>query len=108
MDMWHQRYQNRGDESRPCWHWYGSVLWSWRGHRYPVTVTDWRPFDYISYQIETPLHLKVDQTIEMQPIENGTHMIVRYAKPSINGLIERWKSRGKIDTLTGLFRGLYS
>ena len=71
-------------------------------------MTDWRPFDYISYQIETPLHLKVDQTIKMQPIENGTHMIVRYAKPSINGLIERWKSRGKIDTLTGLFRGLYS
>lgn len=71
-------------------------------------MTDWQPFDYISYQIETPLDLKVDQTIEMQPIENGTHMIVRYAKPSINGLIERWKSRGKIDTLTGLFRGLYS
>jgi hypothetical protein len=35
-------------------------------------------------------------------------MIIRCAKPSINGLIARWKSRGKIETLTGLFRGLYS
>jgi hypothetical protein len=74
----------------------------------PVTVTDWRPFDYISHQIETPLGLKVDQTIKMQPIGNCTRMIIRCAKPSIDGLIARWKSRGKIDILTGLFPGLYA
>lgn len=74
----------------------------------PVTVSDCRPFDYISYQIETPLGLKIDQTIEMQPIGSGTRMTIRCAKPSVNGLIARWKSRGKIDTLTEIFEGLYA
>jgi hypothetical protein len=73
----------------------------------PVTVSDWHPFDYISYQIETPLGLTVDQTIEMQPIGNGTRLTIRCAKPSVDGLIARWKSRGKIDMLTDIFEGLY-
>lgn len=73
----------------------------------PVTVTDWRPFDYISYQIETPLGLMVDQTIEMQPIGSGTRLAIRCAKPSVDGFIARWKSRNKIDTLCGIFEGLY-
>lgn len=73
----------------------------------PVAVSDWRPFDYISYQIDTPLGLSVDQTIEMQPIGNGTRLTIRCAKPSVGGLIARWKSRGNIDTLTDIFKGLY-
>jgi hypothetical protein len=43
----------------------------------------------------------------MQPIGNGTRLIIRCAKPSIDGLIARWKSRGKIDTLSDIFKGLY-
>jgi hypothetical protein len=73
----------------------------------PVTVSDWRPFDYISYKIETPLGLVVDQTIEMQPIGNGTRLSIRCAKPHVDGLIARWRSRSSIDTLCGLFKGLY-
>ena len=73
----------------------------------PVTVTDWRPFDYISYQIETPLGLKVDQTIEMQPIGSGTRLTIRCAKPSVDGFIARWKSRNKIGMLCDIFEGLY-
>lgn len=74
----------------------------------PVTVSDWRPFDYISYQIETPVGLNVDQTIEMQPIGNGTRLTIRFAKPSVKGFVARWKSRGKIKMLYGIFEGLYS
>lgn len=73
----------------------------------PVTATDWRPFDYISYRIETPLGLNVDKTIEMQPIGSGTRLAIRCAKPSVDGFIARWKSRKNIDTLCGIFVGLY-
>ncbi len=73
----------------------------------PVTVSDWRPFDYISYQIETPLGLIVEQTIEMQPIGSGTRLTIRCAKPSVDGFMARMKSRGKIDALREIFEGLY-
>lgn len=73
----------------------------------PVIVSDWRPFDYISYQIETPLGLVVDQTIEMQPIGTGTRLTIRCAKPSVDGFMARLKSRGKIDALGNIFKGLY-
>jgi len=73
----------------------------------PVTVSDWRPFDYISYQIETPLGLVVDQTIEMQPIGAGTRLTIRCAKPSAGGFMARLKTRGKIDALSEIFSGLY-
>jgi hypothetical protein len=43
----------------------------------------------------------------MQPIGNGTRLTIRCAKPSVDGLIARWKSRGKIDMLTDIFEGLY-
>ena len=73
----------------------------------PVTVSDWRPFDYISFQIDTPLGFKVDQTIEMQPIGNGTRLTIRCAKPSVEGMVARWKTRNKIGALCEIFEGLY-
>ncbi len=73
----------------------------------PVTVSDWRPFDYISYQIETPLGLVVEQTIEMQPIGSGTRLTIRCAKPAVDGFLARLKSRSKIDALRDIFEGLY-
>ena len=73
----------------------------------PVKVSDWRPFDYISYQIETPLGLNVDQTIEIQPIGSGTRLTIRCAEPPVEGFISRLKSRGKIGSLSKLFEALY-
>lgn len=73
----------------------------------PVTVSDWRPFDYISYQIDTPLGFRVDQTIEMQPIGKGTRMTIRCAKQPVNGLLARWRSRNKFDALSEIFENLY-
>lgn len=73
----------------------------------PVTVSDWRPFDYISYQIDTPLGFRVDQTIEMQPIGKGTRLTIRCAKPPVDGLLARWGSRKKISALRDIFENLY-
>ena len=73
----------------------------------PVTVSDWRPFDYISFQIDTPLGFTVDQTIEMQAIGSGTRLTIRCAKPGVDGLIARWKSRNKIGKLCKIFENLY-
>lgn len=74
----------------------------------PVTVSDWHPFDYISYEIHTPLGLKVDQTIEMQGIGNGTRLAIRIADPPTPGLLSRWRHRRKVDTLREIFGELYA
>lgn len=73
----------------------------------PVTVSDWRPFDYISYQIDTPLGLVVDQTLEIQPIGNGSRLAIRFAQISVEGLMGRWKSRNKIDKIRNMLEALY-
>lgn len=73
----------------------------------PLTVSDWRPFDYFSFQIDTPLGFSVEQTIELQPIGNGTRLTIRCAKPRVDGLLARWKSRNKMGALCEIFEGLY-
>lgn len=74
----------------------------------PVEVSDWRPFDYISYEIKTPLGLKLDQTIEMQAIGSGTRLAIRIADPDVPGFLGRWRNRGKVEKLRELFQELYA
>lgn len=45
-------------------------------------IVDWRPFDYVTYHIRTPLGTVVRQMAELTPLENGgTHLSLRCAKP---------------------------
>jgi hypothetical protein len=45
-------------------------------------IVDWRPFDYVTYHIRTPLGTVVRQMAEFTPLENGgTHLSLRCAKP---------------------------
>lgn len=45
-------------------------------------IVDWRPFDYITYYIRTPLGTKVRQMAEFTPLEGGgTHLSLRCALP---------------------------
>lgn len=74
----------------------------------PVKVIDWRPFDYISFEIVTPLGLVVRQTIELIPIGSGTRIAIRIAEPERGGLLERWRVRGKAAKLREIFGDLYS
>lgn len=74
----------------------------------PVTVVDWRPFDYISYEIATPLGLAVQQTIEFRPVGSGTQIGIRIARPSPKGFMDRWRIGRKVETLKGLFTEVYS
>jgi Polyketide cyclase / dehydrase and lipid transport len=45
-------------------------------------IVDWRPFDYVTYHIRTPLGTVVRQTAEFTPLANGgTHLSLRSAQP---------------------------
>lgn len=45
-------------------------------------IVDWRPFDYVTYQIRTPFGTVVRQTAELTPLANGgTHLSLRSAQP---------------------------
>lgn len=45
-------------------------------------IVDWRPFDYVTWQIRLPMGAVVRQTAEFAPIEGGaTHLSLRTAKP---------------------------
>ena len=45
-------------------------------------IVDWRPFDYVTYHIRTPLGTVVRQTAELTPLANGgTHVSLRSARP---------------------------
>ena len=45
-------------------------------------IVDWRPFDYITYYIRTPMGTVVRQMAEFTPLKNGgTHLSLRCAKP---------------------------
>jgi hypothetical protein len=45
-------------------------------------IVDWRPFDYVTYHIRTPLGTVVRQMAEFTPLENGgTHLSLRCARP---------------------------
>lgn len=74
----------------------------------PLEVIDWHPFDYISFDIATPLGLAVQQTIELQPIGSGTRMAIRIANPDVGGVVGRWRTRGKVRKLREIFKGLYA
>jgi uncharacterized protein YndB with AHSA1/START domain len=74
----------------------------------PLTVTDWRPFDYISFDILTPVGLTVSQTIELQPIGSGTRIVIRVANPKVGGFLSRWRARGSIGKLRQIFQELYA
>lgn len=74
----------------------------------PLKVVDWRPFDYITFEISTPLDLVVRQTIEMVPIGNGTRIAIRIAEPEGRGLLDRWRARGKAMKLREMFSELYA
>lgn len=74
----------------------------------PLEVVDWHPFDYISFDITTPLGPVVRQTIELQPIGAGTRIAIRIAEPEAEGLLGRWRARGKVGELRALFEELYS
>jgi len=45
-------------------------------------IVDWRPFDYVTYHIRTPLGTVVRQMAEFTPRDDGgTHLSLRCAKP---------------------------
>jgi uncharacterized protein DUF2652/polyketide cyclase/dehydrase/lipid transport protein len=45
-------------------------------------IVDWRPFDYVTYHIRTPLGTVVRQTAEFTPLpDGGTHLSLRCARP---------------------------
>ena len=45
-------------------------------------IVDWRPFDYVTYHIRTPLGTVLRQTAEFTPLANGgTHLSLRSAQP---------------------------
>ncbi len=45
-------------------------------------IVDWRPFDYVTYHIRTPLGTVLRQTVELTPLANGgTHVSLRSARP---------------------------
>ena len=45
-------------------------------------IVDWRPFDYVTWHIGTPMGTVARQTAEFTPLENGgTHLSLRCAKP---------------------------
>ena len=74
----------------------------------PLEVIDWHPFDYISFDIATPLGLAVQQTIELHPIGSGTRMAIRIANPDVGGVVGRWRARAKVRKLREIFTGLYA
>lgn len=45
-------------------------------------IVDWRPFDYVTWHIRTPMGTVVRQTAEFTPLANGgTHLSLRSAPP---------------------------
>lgn len=45
-------------------------------------IVDWRPFDYVTWHIRTPLGTVVRQMAELTPLEGGgTHLSLRCARP---------------------------
>jgi hypothetical protein len=45
-------------------------------------IVDWRPFDYVTYHIRTPLGTVLRQTAEFTPLANGgTHVSMGSARP---------------------------
>jgi hypothetical protein len=45
-------------------------------------IVDWRPFDYVTHHIRTPLGTVVRQTAELTPLaDGGTHLSLRSARP---------------------------
>jgi hypothetical protein len=56
-------------------------------------IVDWRPFDYVTWHIGTPMGTVARQTAEFTPLDNGgTHLSLRSAKveganPLAQGLI---------------------
>jgi hypothetical protein len=45
-------------------------------------IVDWRPFDYLTWHIRTPMGTVVRQTAEFTALENGgTHLSLRCARP---------------------------
>lgn len=74
----------------------------------PLEVIDWRPFDYISFEISTPLGLSVHQTIELKPLGNGTRVAIRIAAPPARSLLDRWRMRGRLTRLRAVFEDLYA
>jgi len=44
-------------------------------------IVDWRPFDYVTWHIGTPMGTVARQTAEFTPLDNGgTHLSLRSAK----------------------------
>jgi carbon monoxide dehydrogenase subunit G len=54
-------------------------------------IVDWRPFDYVTWHIGTPMGTVARQTAEFTPLDNGgTHLSLRSAKvESANALAQR-------------------
>jgi hypothetical protein len=53
-------------------------------------IVDWRPFDYVTWHIRTPMGTVVRQIAEFTPLDNGgTHLSLRSAPPeSSNKLVQ--------------------
>jgi hypothetical protein len=55
-------------------------------------IVDWRPFDYVTWHIGTPMGTVARQTAEFTPLDNGgTHLSLRSARvESANALAQRF------------------
>ena len=61
----------------------GSVQHCAHGNEKTVhDIVDWRPFDYVTYHIHTPLGTVVRETAQFTPLDNGgTRLTLRCARP---------------------------
>lgn len=51
-------------------------------------IVDWRPFDYVTWHIRTPLGTVVRQMAELTPLEGGgTHLSLRCARPESSNFL---------------------
>ncbi|MFB9262769.1 DUF2652 domain-containing protein [Bradyrhizobium erythrophlei] len=65
-------------------------------------VVDWRPFDYVTYHIHTPLGTVVRETAEFTPLDNGgTRLVLRCARPQSDNQVAQTVVRMMMPMIRG-------
>lgn len=65
-------------------------------------IVDWRPFDYVTYHIHTPLGTVVRETAEFAPLDNGgTRLTLRCARPESDNALAQAAVRMMMPLIRG-------
>jgi hypothetical protein len=65
-------------------------------------IVDWRPFDYVTYHIHTPIGTVVRETAEFKALENGgTRLTLRCARPQSENRIAQTMVRMMMPMIRG-------